>query len=92
MQFATANKLTYSAIEELLKLLQVLCPSPNELPTTLYRIRSNTVQGLSSNVFVASALHTLTKEKYVLPVLTKITSYVTLKVRLLLGVAGTNSN
>ena len=39
MQYATANKLTYTAIEELLKLLQVLCPCPNSLPTTLYKFK-----------------------------------------------------
>ena len=39
MQYATANKLTYTAIEELLKLLQILCPSPNSLPTTLYKFK-----------------------------------------------------
>jgi hypothetical protein len=39
MQYATANKLTYTAIEELLKLLQILCPCPNALPTTLYRFK-----------------------------------------------------
>ena len=39
MQYASANKLTYTAIEELLKLLQILCPSPNSLPTTLYRFK-----------------------------------------------------
>ena len=39
MQYATANKLTYTAIEELLKLLQILCPCPNELPTTLYKFK-----------------------------------------------------
>lgn len=39
MQYATANKLTYTAIEELLKLLQILCPCPNGLPTTLYKFK-----------------------------------------------------
>ena len=39
MQFATANKLTYTAIEELLKLLQILCPCPNALPTTIYKFK-----------------------------------------------------
>ena len=40
MQYVTANKLTYAAIEGLLKLLQVLCPCPNSLPTTLYKFKS----------------------------------------------------
>ncbi len=40
MQYASANKLTYTAIEELLKLLQILCPCPNSLPTTLYRFKN----------------------------------------------------
>ena len=39
MQYVTANKLTYAAIEGLLKLLQVLCPCPNSLPTTLYKFK-----------------------------------------------------
>ena len=39
MQYATANKLTYTAIEELLKLLQILCPCPSALPTILYRFK-----------------------------------------------------
>ena len=39
MQYVTANKLTYAVIEGLLKLLQVLCPCPNSLPTTLYKLK-----------------------------------------------------
>ena len=39
MPYVTANKLTYAAIEGLLKLMQVLCPCPNSLPTTLYKFK-----------------------------------------------------
>ena len=36
MQFAIASKLSYTAIENLLKLLQLLCPSSNILPSSFY--------------------------------------------------------
>ena len=39
MHFCTTSKLSYTAISELLKLLQVLCPVPNSLPTTVYRLK-----------------------------------------------------
>lgn len=39
MQFCLAHKLSYAAISELLKLLQLLCPSPNRLPTTVYQFK-----------------------------------------------------
>ena len=40
MQFATANKLTYAAIEGLLKLLILPCPCPNQLPTNFYKFKN----------------------------------------------------
>ena len=39
MQFCMMHKLTYTAIGELLKLLQVLCPIPNRLPTTVFKLK-----------------------------------------------------
>ena len=39
MQFCTANKLSYAAITDLLKLLALLCPAPNMLPTSLYMLK-----------------------------------------------------
>ncbi len=39
MQFCTSNNLTYSAIEDLLKLLRIFCPSPNHLPKSLYSFK-----------------------------------------------------
>ena len=39
MQFCTANKLSYTAIGELLKLLTILCPFPNLLPGSLYKFK-----------------------------------------------------
>ena len=83
MQFATANKLTYSAIEELLKLLQILCPSPNQLPTTLYRFKSFFRQygsGFEQQRVCCKCFAYLDEGEVCLPVLTKITLYVTLKV------------
>lgn len=39
MHFATQNKLPYTAIEQLLDLLQLLCPQPNVLPTSFYKLK-----------------------------------------------------
>ena len=39
MQFASANKLSYTAISELIKLLHVLCPVPNKLPSSFYMLK-----------------------------------------------------
>ena len=39
MQFCMTFKLTYSAIGELLKLFQLLCPKPNRLPATVYHLK-----------------------------------------------------
>jgi hypothetical protein len=39
MQYSTSNKLSYSAIGELLKLLTLLCPSDNALPKTFYSFK-----------------------------------------------------
>ena len=39
MKFCITYKLSYSAISKLLKLLQLLLPSPNRLPTTLYKFK-----------------------------------------------------
>lgn len=36
MQFSTSSKLSYTAISELLKLLELLLPSPNHLPSSIY--------------------------------------------------------
>ena len=67
MQYATANKLTYAASEELLKLLQILCPSPNSLPTSLYicsRTSFSSLLRLLSNDFILNASLVLTKGKH----------------------------
>ena len=40
MHFCMAFRLSYSAIGELLKLLQLLCPNPNHLPTTVYYLKN----------------------------------------------------
>ena len=39
MHFCTSARLSYTAIAELLKLLEVLCPSPNDLPKTVYQLK-----------------------------------------------------
>ena len=39
MQFCMMRKLSYTAIGELLKLLQVLCPTPNRLPSTVFQLK-----------------------------------------------------
>ena len=39
MQFAIASKLSYTAIENLMKLLQLLCPSSNILPSSFYQLK-----------------------------------------------------
>ncbi len=39
MQFCSSNKLSYTAIGELLKLLLLLCPFPNKLPTSFYKFK-----------------------------------------------------
>ena len=39
MQYASANKLTYTAISELVKLLNIVCPAPNKLPSCFYKLK-----------------------------------------------------
>ena len=39
MKFATSNNLTYKAIDDLLHLLKFLCPKPNILPSTIYKLK-----------------------------------------------------
>ena len=39
MMYATANKLSYTSIENLLKLFHFLCPSPHDLPSSLYMLK-----------------------------------------------------
>lgn len=39
MHFVSQNKLTYTATSHLLDLLQLLCPSPNKLPTSFYKFK-----------------------------------------------------
>ena len=39
MQFCMAHKLSYTAIGDLLNLLQLLVPTPNLLPTSVYRFK-----------------------------------------------------
>ena len=39
MNFCTSAKLSYVAIEKLLKLLDLLCPSPNCLPRSVYLLK-----------------------------------------------------
>ena len=39
MTYAIANKLSYSAIENLLKLLHLLCPSSHQIPSSLYMLK-----------------------------------------------------
>ena len=39
MTYATANKLSYSAIENLLKLLHLLCPFSHQIPSSLYMLK-----------------------------------------------------
>jgi len=39
MQFCIDNHLTYKATDELLKLLQVLCITPNKLPKSVYHLK-----------------------------------------------------
>ena len=40
MQFSIDNNLTYKAMGELLKLLQVLCATPNKLPKSVYLLKN----------------------------------------------------
>ena len=39
MQYATSKKLSYTAIDELLKLLHTLMPNPNHLPSSFYKFK-----------------------------------------------------
>lgn len=39
MEFCIRNNLTYKAIDELLKLLQILCVSPNRLPKSVFILK-----------------------------------------------------
>ncbi len=39
MQYCINNKLSYQAIEDLLKLLGILCPPDNLLPKTFYKFK-----------------------------------------------------
>jgi hypothetical protein len=39
MQYCVANKLTYKAIGELLKLLHILCPPESQLPSSFYKFK-----------------------------------------------------
>jgi len=39
MKYASENNLEYSTIGNLLQLLQLLCPNPNKLPKTHYKIK-----------------------------------------------------
>ena len=39
MQFCSSSKLSYTAINKLLKLLQILCPAATELPTSFYKFK-----------------------------------------------------
>ena len=39
MTYAITTKLPYSSIENLLKLLHLLCPASNHLPSTLYKLK-----------------------------------------------------
>ena len=39
MQFASSNNLSFTAISELIKLLHILCPVPNKLPSSLYMLK-----------------------------------------------------
>ena len=48
MTYATTNKLSYSAIETLLKLLHLLCPSSHQLPSSLYKLKKFFQQYTSS--------------------------------------------
>lgn len=39
MHFANQNKLSYTAINDLLALLQLFCPEPNNIPSSFYRFK-----------------------------------------------------
>ena len=39
MIYAISNKLSYTSIESLLKLLRLLCPSSSQLPSSLYKLK-----------------------------------------------------
>ena len=39
MKYAITAQLSYQAIQELLNLLQVICPSSNKLPKSLYKLK-----------------------------------------------------
>ena len=57
MTYAICNKLSYSAMEDLLQLLLLLCPDPNFLPSTLYKL-NNFFKKFSSNY---EKMHTCTE-------------------------------
>ena len=39
MNFSTKHNLTYNAIDDLLDLLKLICPKPNEIPPTIYKLK-----------------------------------------------------
>ena len=49
MEFCLHNGLTYKAIDDLLKLLQIICASPNKLPRSIFVLKKFFDQFTSMN-------------------------------------------
>ena len=57
MKFANNHNLTFSAISELLEMFSIICPKPNEIPTSIFKLKSffNQFDNNSSNkIFCAN--------------------------------------
>ena len=50
MEFCLHNGLTYKAIDDLLKLLQIICASPNKLPRSIFVLKKFFDQFTSMNM------------------------------------------
>ncbi len=59
MHFASRHKLSLSAIDDLLALLRVVCPEPNQLPSSLYKFRKyfNRFEAVSDKRVYCSQCH-----------------------------------
>ncbi len=66
MQYAVSNKLTYKATTDLLDLMKIHCPSPNNLPTSFYKLKkhfSTLNSGCTYYNFCASCLEEVPGKK-----------------------------
>ena len=66
MTYAINNKLSYSAIETLLKLLHLLCPASNHLPSSLNKLKiffQNFTSNYEKRCMCEECKHTLNKKE-----------------------------